>query len=775
MRGMIFSLLLLINADLAAQKKWDGEANDGQWNSAANWSPDGIPGAGEDVELDHSFIQSAYLVLLPSGTATVSVNSLRILPGGGNQIRLELPNTNTIAPGLIITGDGNALDLGVGAVMINSSGASSGDAVRVDHGFRIQNGARYIHHTSRGNASLINQLVDEAGTELGVFEFDVPGAAGYTVSLTGNTFGSLVFSAGNGSKSYNGNGVSTLHIRGDLMINSGATVTSSLTADIVVDRNIEINGVLQLHPTSPGSNNRSLFLTGDPVVISGTGTISMNSNFRKFSLAPGANGTMNRSVSLDYSSNIFQMQTKSRLSMQFHFIGGNGSFEMADDAVLELQASTGIEPFSNQANIRTASAVITPGADIYFSGTTPQNTGTGFPSILRNFKVQNTGGNLRLSRSLTITGTLTLNSGIVQSTSSAKMILKNATIISPQNQYGKQNQGWEQSYIDGPVQWTSDFAGQFTAPVGKGNQFAPVSFSKTQNGYSSRTIEYFPSTCPTLLPVNLLALHHISTQEYWSVEDDGSDTKSAIISLSWRFNSKVAENAADRNALRVAYFAGDQWNAAGSGADVDGNEQLGTVTANAAIENFSFLTLGTVSPMNSLPLQQMVITPKVENSFIRLSWEIDQSENVSEFIIERSETGNRFKKIHHIRILPNSVTKNYSFTDPAPVSGENFYRIGIKSVTDSLTYSPVINVKFKAPERVRLFPNPAREEIFIFFPTLSSKTTCNIVRGNGSVVRKGIVITGHTARIQVSDLSPGQYFLTVSHNHQLIVQSFIKY
>jgi hypothetical protein len=359
------------------------------------------------------------------------------------------------------------------------------------------------------------------------------------------------------------------------------------------------------------------------------------------------------------------------------------------------------------------------------------------------------------------------------------MILKDATIASPQNQYGKQNQGWEQSYIDGPVQWISDFAGEFTAPVGKSYMFAPVSFTKTQNGFSSRTIEYFPSTCPTLLPVNTLGLHHISAQEYWMVEDHGSASTSAILSLSWRSNSKVAENAADRNALRVAYFgdagSGIQWNAAGTGADIEGNDQFGMITATNPVDNFSYLTIGTVTALNSLPLNRIVLLPKVETSGIRLSWEVDQPGMVDEFTVERSETGNRFKKIHHIQLLSDTSSKTFHFTDRTPVSGDNFYRIGIKSGGDSLTYSAVINVKFKAPTQIKLFPNPAREEIFIFFPTLSSKTICNIVRGKGSVVRRGIVIKSQTERIQISDLSPGQYYLTVSHNNQLIVQSFIKY
>src|SRR5688572_11482850 len=73
MRAMLFMLLMSMTTELPAQKKWDGGANDGQWNSGANWYPDGVPAAGEDVWLDHDFIFSAYSVVLPAGATTVSV------------------------------------------------------------------------------------------------------------------------------------------------------------------------------------------------------------------------------------------------------------------------------------------------------------------------------------------------------------------------------------------------------------------------------------------------------------------------------------------------------------------------------------------------------------------------------------------------------------------------------------------------------------------------------------------------------------------------------
>jgi hypothetical protein len=81
---------------------------------------------------------------------------------------------------------------------------------------------------------LIDKLSTSPGTENGIFEFDVPGLAGYTVSLTSNVFGSLKFSqfTAGGNKSYSGSGTGNLIIRGDLIIDSAVQVSSTLTADI---------------------------------------------------------------------------------------------------------------------------------------------------------------------------------------------------------------------------------------------------------------------------------------------------------------------------------------------------------------------------------------------------------------------------------------------------------------------------------------------------------------------------------------------------------------
>ena len=293
------------------QKNWDGGGNDNNWSTAANWFPDGVPIPGEAVVLDNSLFSGSYTVLLPSGAVRVAVESLRILPAAGNSIMLQLPAGNTSVPGLEVSGSGESLELGSGATLRNSSGAVSGEVIRLTGSMRINNGARYLHNTPRGNATLIDKISTAAGTELGVFEFDVPGTAGYTVSLTGNTFGSLVFSASaaGGVKSYSGSGTSTLQINGNLTIRSGATLTSTLSANILLRGELDISGNLNLHPSTAGGTGRSIFFAGTNNIIKGNGNLSLNSNFRNMEVFSGSICTLERSVNLPQAGHTFLLNS----------------------------------------------------------------------------------------------------------------------------------------------------------------------------------------------------------------------------------------------------------------------------------------------------------------------------------------------------------------------------------------------------------------------------------------------------------------------------------
>jgi hypothetical protein len=278
----------------AAVITWDGEGADGLWSNAVNWSSNALPAVGDDVVLDNSIVLMNYSITMPSGNIGVTIRSLLINPQGSFTITLVLPSTNTADPGLLISGPGDALVLNDRALLKNASGASTGAGLNILNTIRINNGGRYIHNTGRSNASIVNQLSTAAGTETGIFEFDVP-VAGYTISLTGRTYGSLVLSAATrGSNvSYSGNGSTPVRIRGDLKINSQSTLSSGMSAELIVHQHVVIaeGGIFNCQN---GVNNNLVKLGGDLLLegtISKTGTglpvIELNGPVNQYINAPG--------------------------------------------------------------------------------------------------------------------------------------------------------------------------------------------------------------------------------------------------------------------------------------------------------------------------------------------------------------------------------------------------------------------------------------------------------------------------------------------------------
>lgn len=230
-----FLFLWIAIVSRAGIARWDGEGGDGLWNTASNWAGDTIPTFTDDVILDNSLLAGSYQVVLPGGAVTIVIQSLIISPAAGDSIVLVIPASNTADPGLRVTGTGEAIVLNTGAILRNSSRASSGPGLAVSATFRINNGGKYIHHTSRSNASIVSQLSTAAGTQQGIFEYDVP-VASYTVSLSNRNYGTLVLSASQHGApvSYIGGGASVLNIHGDLQINDNVSFGINMSAECIV-------------------------------------------------------------------------------------------------------------------------------------------------------------------------------------------------------------------------------------------------------------------------------------------------------------------------------------------------------------------------------------------------------------------------------------------------------------------------------------------------------------------------------------------------------------
>lgn len=276
MKSRCLVLLLLLSMKAGAELRWTGFSANGLWADPGNWESGILPGPNDDVILDNSIHTLTYIVRLPD--FAVQVRSLQIVPSGSLSITLELPITNLItsAAGSLLerafttTGTGYTIVLGRGAVFINASGSTSGYSLRLNDSLQILQGGKYIHRSRTGHAEIVQQLSRRSGTETGVFRFENPDAAS-TISLSDRVFGSLQLSASasaSGLVSYSASGTNPVLIRGDLVLEQGASLALNFDDTINVAGNCNLsNAVLNL---ASGNRSAVLLLQGNWLQAGGT-------------------------------------------------------------------------------------------------------------------------------------------------------------------------------------------------------------------------------------------------------------------------------------------------------------------------------------------------------------------------------------------------------------------------------------------------------------------------------------------------------------------------
>lgn len=258
---LLLCLIIIVSSTALGEKRiWDGGGGDSLWTTATNWMGDIVPSPGDSVLLDNSLLATSYTVLFPPGNISIAIVYLELKPTNPNAIILVIPRSNTAIPALTCNGTGGIV-LQQGAILQNSSGAPSGNAIVCADSLYILNGGQYIHNTDIGHASLIARLSSKPGTEYGTVEFNVPGTASYTLSVSNRVYGNLLLkaTASGGNKTYLSTGSNPLLVRGNCTINTGVTYSLNFSGEFSVQRDLQVMGVFNV---STGSNSNSIRIKG---------------------------------------------------------------------------------------------------------------------------------------------------------------------------------------------------------------------------------------------------------------------------------------------------------------------------------------------------------------------------------------------------------------------------------------------------------------------------------------------------------------------------------
>lgn len=176
--------------------------------------------------------------------------------------------------------------------------------------------------------------------------------------------------------------------------------------------------------------------------------------------------------------------------------------------------------------------------------------------------------------------------------------------------------------------------------------------------------------------------------------------------------------------------------------------------------------------MVGLPVKFAQFTVNNFQKTANLAWEVHDQENISYYIIEKSENGKIFHEAAQLKSNANN-TGMYSWTDNNPSSGKNYYRIKAVSHDGEGIYSLIQSTGFIKEEQLRISPNPVTGYSFSLEYHLQPASNTEIIIYNtaGIPVFRKITPGGSgkiIERIQLPNHLPkGIYTLHLSNGNKL--------
>ena len=187
----------------------------------------------------------------------------------------------------------------------------------------------------------------------------------------------------------------------------------------------------------------------------------------------------------------------------------------------------------------------------------------------------------------------------------------------------------------------------------------------------------------------------------------------------------------------------------------------------------------TSASAGALPVTLTGFTARRANGINILNWTTSQELNTHHFTVERSTDGSSFSPIGQVAAAGNSSTvRNYTFTDPHPLKGVNFYRLRIVDVDNKFKLSDIRQVKNDGIADVNIYPNPVKNQLQVAISAdkaVSGQLTISDASGKRVYSNKINLAQGSTLLpIAVGNFAAGYYILKIQLNDDVIMKQFSK-
>ncbi len=651
-------------------------------------------------------------------------------------------------------------------------------------------------------------------------------------SLTVNAGGGLTLGvAGGDNRVVTNNGTlsvtgGALNINGNLLISSGSTFNQS-GGDIIIDPNSGVVG------TSVAAGTTTMLINSNlGTVTAGTIRIvdpNFNSTGKAFdfnaspslSWATGHTLIIGDPASVNPSANtsgfILEQYTGSgKLALGNLIIDGgaganklaslgswstfvNGDLTVNANSFFTIGAgSTGAVIAGNITNNGTITQSATTGLILAAtSGTTtvvnPNAQTIGGPGVFRNLAASPTAelntltinnssaAGVTIATPLRISGTLTLTSGIVNTTLTNLLTLGyNATNVGVLSFTSP-------SRITGPFKrWISAATGARSFPVGNATftKYASTNFTTapTTAGTLTAMFSSAPPSFPNASPLmeGALIVNSVSKQGSWFV--DAADGLAGG-TYTPTFTGTGANDIVDfsKTVLIKRPSVGGDWTLDGVHVTTTGSNTA-PVMSRTGMTGFSEFAIGGESSA-VLPVTIEFFRGSKLAASNYLDWKVTCTSQPSvQLSLERSADGRNFTSIDDQTASAVRCLQGFNYTDNKPLSDYNYYRLKTTSPDGKISYSTIVVLlnKEKGFELISLAPNPVKTTSILSLTTVKGgKIEINVSDITGKVVSKQsvVVIAGNNPiTMNFAALGAGTYVITaVNAEGEIKTTRFVKF
>ncbi len=165
----------------------------------------------------------------------------------------------------------------------------------------------------------------------------------------------------------------------------------------------------------------------------------------------------------------------------------------------------------------------------------------------------------------------------------------------------------------------------------------------------------------------------------------------------------------------------------------------------------------TPDPITILPVNWVYFRSKVEGRKVKLEWALAQDDPKMQFIVQRSFDGFEWEDLGGLFKQKQDAT--FTAWDEKPLSGKSYYRLVQLEGGSNRYYSHVVKVEFEFSGEVSVYPNPFKDQLFLYGLDLQS-SALQLYDALGKSVNARIVSAkSGMVELQLENLPVGVYFL----------------